>query len=79
MRTTSPGLAVNGPALRAIRERSGLTRADVGRAAGVAASTVSRAEVGLIRLTPPTLRAIARALAVPVTAILASPDDGEAA
>jgi len=64
------GLPTHGPALRAIRERTGLSKAELARRAGVAHSTVSRAESGQLHLTPAVARAVAEALDVPVTAIL---------
>ena len=56
--------------LRELREQAGLSLEEVGRHAGMAASTVSRLESGARRLTLAHLAPLARALGVSVDALL---------
>ena len=63
--------------LRELREQAGLSLEDVGRHAGMAASTVSRLETGARRLTLGHLASLARALGVSVDALLAPPERGD--
>jgi transcriptional regulator with XRE-family HTH domain len=60
--------------LRELREQAGLSLAEAGRRAGMAASTVSRLESGARRLTLAHLPPLARALGVSVDALLAPPE-----
>ena len=60
--------------LRELREQAGLSLDEVGRHAGMAASTVSRLESGARRLTLGHLAPLARALGVSVDALLAPPE-----
>lgn len=60
--------------LRELREQAGLSLEEVGRHAGMAASTVSRLESGARRLTLGHLAPLARALGVSVDALLAPPE-----
>ena len=59
--------------LRELREQAGLSLEEVGRHAGMAASTVSRLESGARRLTLAHLAPLARALGVSVDAVLTPP------
>ncbi len=63
--------------LRELREQAGLSLADVGHHAGMAASTVSRLESGARRLTLGHLTPLARALGVSVDALLAPPEHAD--
>lgn len=60
--------------LRELREAAGLSLDEVGRRAGMAASTVSRLESGARRLALDHLPPLARALGVSVDALLAPPE-----
>ena len=60
--------------LRELREQGGVSLEEVGRRAGMAASTVSRLESGARRLTLGHLPPLARALGVSVDALLAPPE-----
>jgi transcriptional regulator with XRE-family HTH domain len=60
--------------LRELREHASLSLEEVGRRAGMAASTVSRLESGARRLTLGHLPPLARALGVSVDALLAPPE-----
>lgn len=60
--------------LRGLREHAGLSLDEVGKRAGMAASTVSRLESGARRLTLDHLPPLARALGVTVDALLAPPE-----
>lgn len=60
--------------LRELREQAGLSLEEVGRHAGMAASTVSRLESGARRLTLGHLAPLARAVGVSVDALLAPPE-----
>lgn len=63
-------LRANGDAIRAIRERSGLSQTDLARAVGVSQPILSRIESGERPGRPEVIRSIASALKVPVTAII---------
>jgi transcriptional regulator with XRE-family HTH domain len=60
--------------LRDLREQAGLSLEEVGRRAGMAASTVSRLESGARRLTLDHLPPLGRALGVSVDTLLAPPE-----
>jgi transcriptional regulator with XRE-family HTH domain len=60
--------------LRELREQGGVSLEEVGRRAGMAASTVSRLESGARRLTLGHLPPLARALGVSVDALLSPPE-----
>ncbi|MZE79992.1 helix-turn-helix domain-containing protein [Streptomyces xinghaiensis] len=57
-------LAAVGPRLRGVRERRGLTLADVSRATGISTSTLSRAETGRRKPTLEVLLRLAKEFAV---------------
>ncbi len=60
---------LNAEALRAIRERSGLTVTDLARLSGISQPHISNLENGSRRATPPTIKALAVALGVPMMAL----------
>lgn len=59
----------NPPAIRSIRTRSGYSVRSLATLAGIAPSTLSRIEAGTYDGRPDTIRRIAKALDVPLTAI----------
>ena len=63
--------------LRELREQSAMSLEEVGKLAGMAASTVSRLESGKRRLTLDHLPPLARALGTTVDALLAPPEGGD--
>ena len=63
------------PAIQTQRENKGWTREELADAAGIAASTVWRAETGRHSLTQPILRKLAKALGCSVADLL---DEGAA-
>lgn len=66
----SAGMRINPAALRAIRERTGLSSAALADKAGVRREVLSRLEGGDRPGTPEQIVALAKALNVPVTAII---------
>lgn len=64
---------INPAALKAIRERSGLTRTALAELAGIKQSHVSNLEAGRRNASPDVTVALARALKVDVAAILKDP------
>jgi transcriptional regulator with XRE-family HTH domain len=60
---------LNVDALTAIRERTGLTKAELADAAGIHRSLLTRIESGERQATPASIVKLARALRVPQTAI----------
>lgn len=81
--TSVARMKVNGPAIRAIREDSGLTVATLAAAAGISTgylSRIERGERGTKGVNPDTAAAIAAALRKPLAAIeSANVGNGEAA
>lgn len=65
-------MRINGAALTAIRERTGLSQAELSRTTGIAKETISRLESGARPGTNAQIKALAAALAVPTTAIIAA-------
>ena len=65
---------LNRHALRAIRERSGLSITALAVSAGVSQPHLSNLESGRRQASPAVVRRLARALAVPVIALLGDPD-----
>jgi transcriptional regulator with XRE-family HTH domain len=63
--------------LRELRKQSEMSLEEVGKRAGMAASTVSRLESGKRRLTLDHLPPLARALRTTVDALLAPPEGGD--
>lgn len=57
-------------ALRASREKAGLSEAELGRRSGVAQSHISALEIGLANAGPATVKALSRALGVPLVDLL---------
>lgn len=72
-------MLLNRYALRALRERSGLSLSDLARLAGISQPHLSNLERGHRRPSPATLRRLADALKVPVLALVADPDGAEPA
>ena len=66
---------VNGPAIRAIRERGGQRQLDLASGAGIDRAYLAHIEAGRRQPSAPVARRLAEALKVPLIAILASPDD----
>jgi transcriptional regulator with XRE-family HTH domain len=60
---------LNVEALTAIRERTGLTKAELADAAGIHRSLLTRIETGTRTATPATIVKLAAALQIPQTAI----------
>ena len=65
-------MVVNGPALAAIRERSGLTQTELAQQTGVSQGRISEIESGEHNVRPGTAKALAEALAVPLVALIKS-------
>lgn len=63
-------MQINGPALQAIRERSGYSQSDLARAAEVSQPRISRLESGTGNARPATVRKLAAVLRVPVAALI---------
>jgi len=61
---------VNPAALRAIRERTGLTVSGLARLSGISQPHLSNLENGRRRAGPAAIKALAEALQVPMTALL---------
>ena len=70
-------MKVNGHALRAIRERSGLSVSALARQAGTSQPHLSNIEGGRRSASPALVRKLAEVLKVPVLALLSNPDDAE--
>ena len=70
-------MKVNGHALRAIRERSGLSVSALARQAGTSQPHLSNIEGGRRSASPALVHKLAEVLKVPVLALLANPDDAE--
>lgn len=64
-------MKTNGDAIRIIRERTGFTKTQLATAARLDRTHLHRIETGERNGTPAQAKAIAEALAVPLTAILA--------
>lgn len=64
----------NPAALRAIRERSGLTVSALAEAAGIKQAHLSNVEAGRRNASPEVVVALAKALKVDLPAILADPE-----
>lgn len=65
-------MVLNGPALQAIRERTGLTQTELSVQTGVSQGRISELEAGMCQVRPGTVKALAEALAVPITALIAA-------
>lgn len=64
-------MAFNGAALTAIRTRTGLTQSDLARATGISQGHISQLEsAAQTNPRPGTVKKIAEALAVPITALI---------
>jgi len=64
------GVKLNGQALKAIRERSGLSQSELARATGLSQGRISELESESPNIRPSTSKALADALKVPVVALL---------
>lgn len=67
------GVQANGPAIKAIRERTGLSLTELSRATEIDLTTLSRIEKGNRPGTEAQLVAVAKALKVPTTAVINAP------
>lgn len=65
-------MQMNGPALQAIRERTGLSQTDLAKATGVSQGRISEIESGSLNVRPATARSLADALGVPLAALITS-------
>lgn len=70
-------MKVNGHALRAIRERSGMSVSELARQAGTSQPHLSNIEGGRRSASPALLLQLAEVLKVPVLALLADPDGAD--
>ena len=71
-------MKLNRDALIALRERSGLNKAQLADAAGVDRTLVHRIENGERNCTPDVMRKLAAGLKVPITALLGPTEDSAA-
>lgn len=65
-------MQINGPALTAIRERSGLSQLALAKSAGITQGRISELESGSPNVRPDTVKKLADALVIPMTALLQS-------
>lgn len=66
-------MELNGPALKALRERSGWTQSDLARHTGVSQGRISELESqDRTSVRPGTIKSLANALQVPSLAIIAT-------
>ena len=63
-------MILNGAALATIRERTGLTQLDLAAKSGVSQGRISELESKDSNVRPGTVKALAEALAVPMTALI---------
>lgn len=68
-------MVLNGSALQAIRERSGLTQTELAEQTGVSQGRISELESGQRNVRPGTVKALADALKIPVTALVNTPSE----
>lgn len=59
----------NGAAIKALREALGITQQTLAERAGITREAISQVELGKISLHPPSLRAVAVGLGVPMDAV----------
>lgn len=71
-------MQLNPAALRAIRERSGLTISALASEADMSQPHLSNLEAGKRKAGPDAVVRLANALKVPITAIICDPDPSEA-
>lgn len=69
---------LNREALIALRERSGMSKSDLGRAAGIDRTLVHRVENGERHATDDVIVKLAQGLKIPVTAIILDPSEAVA-
>jgi len=70
-------MTINPVALRVIRERSGLTQSELARRTDLSQPHLANIEAGRRRASPATVKALAEALKVPVTALVCGPEAPE--
>ena len=75
--TTDDVLAAVGPRLRAVRQRRGVTLADLSAETGISVSTLSRLESGQRRPNLELLLPLARAHGVPLDELVGAPATGD--
>jgi len=75
--TTDSVLAAVGPRLRAVRQRRGVTLADLSAATGISVSTLSRLESGQRRPNLELLLPLAKAHGVPLDELVGAPATGD--
>lgn len=63
-------MVLNGAALKAIRERTGLTQSALAELTDVSQGRISELEKGAVKVRPGTVKALADALQVPTVALL---------
>lgn len=63
-------MVLNGSALQAIRERTGLTQTELATLTGVSQGRISELEAGQLNVRPGTIKALAEALDVPLAALM---------
>ena len=69
------GVKINAVSLRVIRERSGLSQAELGRRTGISQGHISQLEAGEKEPRPDTVARLAAALDCPTITLLAAPSD----
>lgn len=75
--STAETLAAVGPRLRALRQKRGVTLADLAEATGISVSTLSRLESGQRRATLQLLLPLAQAHRVPLDDLVGAPPTGD--
>ena len=63
-------MRANGAAIRALRERTGISQANLARTTDIRRETLNRIESGARPGTPAQIVAIAKALSVPIVSII---------
>ena len=71
--------AINGAALRSVRDLVGISRGELGRRVGIHGATISNLELGNHGASPEVMRKLADALGVPLDAITIPVPEPEAA
>lgn len=63
-------MVLNGSALQAIRERTGISQTDLAKLTGVSQGRISELEAGQRNVRPSTIKSLADALGVPLAALM---------
>ncbi|MCC5953441.1 MAG: helix-turn-helix domain-containing protein [Acidimicrobiia bacterium] len=72
-------MLINGSALAALRERSGLSQSALSKLTGMSQGRISEIEAaGHVKVRPATATKLAEALAVPVVVLVAVQPEGQA-